>query len=169
MLTYQDAESCPWRLHRWPNSTVKISRASVSRLFNDQGFGCHCVLGLGRSDPPGEGAQRADCAGMTVRTHQGDAREGDALLRRNYVHDALSIVTEIEDVNACFVRGFARGFDERRAAGNPGFISPPGKGIDDVVHRAKHLFRISDPATRCLQSFQCNAAGSFVKEYPVYI
>lgn len=54
------------------------------------------MLDFARTDAECEGAKCAMCGSMRVSTHDGGTWEGKALLRANYMDDALSLVAETE-------------------------------------------------------------------------
>ena len=54
------------------------------------------MLGLGGADTPGHRAERALAACVAIGTDQRDARQHDALFRRNDVNDALTGIADVE-------------------------------------------------------------------------
>ena len=93
-----------------------------------------------------------------------DARQRDALLGRNHVDDSLVVAADVEKRDAgrtCRGAGLRDEFGSSRHARG---VAAPRKGVDDVIHRAEHLFGIAHAATRRGQFLEGDAAGAFVQE-----
>jgi hypothetical protein len=74
--------------------------AHAARLAYCQCLGGQRVLALGGADTPGQCAQATEGAGVAVRADQRHAGQRDALFRRDHMHDALPVITQVEEMDA---------------------------------------------------------------------
>ena len=143
-------------------------RAHVLRLLLVERLGREHVLDLGRADAVGERAERAVGGGVAVAAHERGARQGEALLRTDDVHDALAavelvVIFEAEQLGVLREIGdLRRAFRVRIGLGAVG-------GGDVVVDHQQRLLRRMDLAAGEPQSLEGLRARHLVDKVPVYV
>ncbi len=83
------------------------------------------------------------------------------------MHDPLQRVTHIEEVNSRCPRCVTGFDDEGSATWHARLVSSARRGIDDMVHRAKHPRWIEHGAPGVLQALERHRAGAFMEKNPI--
>ena len=125
------------------------------------------MLGLGGTDPPGEGTDRSLRARMAVGTHDREAGQGQPEFRRDDVHDALVAIGDVEQADAGRLGGGARAGDELSAPGHQRVVRSARPGIDDVIDRAEDTRRRLHAAAALLQALERDRSRALMQENPV--
>ena len=106
------------------------------------------VLDFGSADAPGERAEGAERGRMAVAADERAARERQAELRGDDVHDALARIADIEQADAVVGAVLAQEADELGACREARVVAP-GLRRQDVVLRREGLQRACDLAPGC--------------------
>ena len=125
------------------------------------------MLGFGRSDAPGKGANRSLGTRMAVRAHDGEARQRKPQLGRYDVYDALIRIVDIEQPDGGCVRRGACLFNELAAMGHERVVAAARLGVDNVIDGAEHALRTANRPSARSQALQRHRAHAFVQKYAI--
>ncbi|MCY1226238.1 hypothetical protein D9M72_384640 [compost metagenome] len=139
----------------------------VLRLLLDQRLGGEHVLDLGRADAMGQRTEGAVRRSVAVTADDGHARQGEALLRADDVHDALALVVlgVVFDAELGGVLGQRLDLDAAFLVLDAEVAVRRGRNV--VVDDGKRLFRGADLAAGHAQAFEGLRARHFVNEVTV--
>ena len=142
--------------------------AHVLRLLLVERLGREHVLDLGCADAVGERSERAVGRGVAVAADERGARQGEALLRPDDVHDALAAVELVVILEAEQLGVLGEIGDLRRALRiRIGLGAVGGRHV--VVDHAERLFRRMHLAAGEPQPLESLRARYLVDQVPVYV
>ena len=121
------------------------------------------VLGLRRTDPPRQRAERTLRAGVTVGTDDRRAGQGETEFGGDDVDDALCRVADIENADPRRRAGLAGCCQKSLAAGHQRPRSPR-RGVDDMVDHREHPGGIGHRSPGLRQRLQRDRPHALVKE-----
>ena len=138
----------------------------VLRLGLDQRLGGQHVLDLGGADAVGERAEGAVGRGVAVAADDRHARQGEALLRPDDVHDALAGVELVVIFDAELARVRGERLDLLPALGIGDALAAVGR-LDVVVDDGEGSLRRPHPAPRHAQALEGLRTRHLVHEVTV--
>ena len=100
------------------------------------------MLHFGRADAECEGAYRPMGAGVAVAANQRDARQRQAELRADYMHDALALLADVEQAHAR-QRGLLAQTDDQVVGPRRDAAGAPRPCLDHMVGCGKGQLRVA--------------------------
>ena len=126
------------------------------------------MLDFGSTDAVGERAERAVGRGVAVAAHDRGARQGEALLGPDDVHDALAAVELVEILDAELARVLGERDDLHRALGILVRLAAVG-GRNVVIDHRERLLRRAHLAAGDAQALERLRRRHLMDEMPVDI